>query len=475
MERLKVWPHLTLIAIGFALLGGTVVAVWLRNEQNTSAKTLPQAARVERVEGDVGLNDSLARGTSNEWIEVTQNMPVSVGDRIYTRNESRAAIALSGRNFVRLNPDSAIDVLSLSDTTTQIALRDGSALFDVGYLDSADRFEVATPCGAVNFNEPGLYEVALNDNGSASIAVLNGLAQVVGLAGSGQISKGEVLTLLGQAAADVALSRIDPTYAGSLVNDYYGYRYPDLYDGRYSDYQSYLDDPYYYDPYQRYSSYQYASDSIPGLYDLDYYGDWQHLDGYGQAWCPNVDAGWAPYQSGYWVNDYPYGLTWVSNEPWGYAPYHYGRWAYSGNQWFWVPERVGTSAFYSPALVAFLPLNQNLGIGWVPLAPGDPYAPRYYDEYWQPYYLTRTEVIQTQVINLGVPDAVTIVPWQDFDRDIDPRTIRRGDRRLFADARPVLDPLLAGPLRNAALRSGRGREKLDLPSGIAKRLENTTV
>src|SRR3712207_9003881 len=37
------------------------------------------------------------------------------------------------------------------------------------------------------------------------VSVLSGLAQVVGLAGSGQISKGEMLTLLGQTAAQVAL------------------------------------------------------------------------------------------------------------------------------------------------------------------------------------------------------------------------------------------------------------------------------
>src|SRR3712207_9568746 len=80
------------------------------------------------------------------------------------------------------------------------------------------------------------------------VSVLSGLAQVVGLAGSGEISKGEMLTLLGQTAAQVALSRLSPDYAGGLLDDYYGYRYPDYYDGRYSDYNAHLNDPYYYDP-----------------------------------------------------------------------------------------------------------------------------------------------------------------------------------------------------------------------------------
>ena len=189
-------------------------------------------------------------------------------------------------------------MLSLADRRTQLALRDGSAIFDLGYLSPGELFEVATPYGAVDLNQPGLYNVGI-DNGSAVVSVLSGLAQVVGLNGSGQISKGEVLTLLGQTAANVVLSRINGNDAGYLLNDYYGYQYPQYYDGRYQDYNAYLNDPYYYDPYRRDVSYQYVSSYIPGINDLDYYGDWQNVSGYGYAWRPRVDTGWAPYQEGY--------------------------------------------------------------------------------------------------------------------------------------------------------------------------------
>ena len=99
-------------------------------------------------------------------------------------------------------------MLTLNERRTQLALRDGSAMFDVGYLGEGDLFEVATPYGAVDFEQPGLYNVGI-DNGQVLVSVLSGLAQVVGLGGSGQISKGEMLTLIGQTAADVVLSQID--------------------------------------------------------------------------------------------------------------------------------------------------------------------------------------------------------------------------------------------------------------------------
>ena len=474
MNNLKVWPHLAIVALVCAVAAGVGVGLWMRHEQTASAEAIPNAARIQRVEGEVALNNSEAVNAQNDqWIAATENQPFSVGDRIYTRDKSRASLAFTGRNFARLNPNTSLDVLALNDQRTQLALRDGSAVFDVGYLNSGDLFEVATPYGAVDFQQPGLYNVGI-DNGQVLVSVLSGLAQVVGLGGSGQISKGELLTLVGSTAADAVLSQVNGRDAGYLVDDYYGYQYPRYYDGRYRDYNTYLNDPYYFDPYRRTVSYQYANSYIPGLSDLDYYGDWQNVNGYGNCWAPRVDAGWSPYQTGYWYNDYPYGPTWVSSEPWGYAPYHYGRWAFVGDRWYWVPESVNTTPAYSPALVAFVPFGGN-DIGWVPLAPGDVYVPHYYNTNWQPQYLTRDKLYQ-RVVNLNVPNAVTVVSVDDFNRgDFDWRRVRRADRNMLASANPVLDPLLVTPLRNAAVRSAWGRGKIDVPPGIARKLNDTAV
>ena len=474
MKNVKVWPHLVIVAVVCAVLAGVGVAWWMKHEQTASAEALPYAARIQRVEGEVALNNSdPANAQSDQWTTATTNQPFSVGDRIYTRDNSRASLAFTGRNFARLDPNTSLDVLALSDDRTQLALRDGSAIFDVGYLDSGDLFEVATPYGAVDFQQPGLYNVGI-DNGQVLVSVLSGLAQVVGLGGSGEINKGEVLTLLGATAADVVLSQIDGRNAGYMVDDYYAYQYPNYYDGRYRDYNTYLSDPYYFDPYRRNVSYQYVNSYIPGLYELDYYGDWRNLDGYGNVWSPRVDTGWSPYQTGYWYTDYPYGPTWVSTEPWGYAPYHYGRWAFVGDRWYWVPDTMNTTPVYSPALVAFVPFSQN-EIGWVPLGPGDVYVPHYYTNDWQPQYLTRGDLYQ-RVVNLNVPGAVMVVSVDDFTRGgFDWRRARKADRDMLAQVNPVLDPLLVTPLRNAVVNSAWGRGKTDIPPGIARKLNDTPV
>lgn len=474
MSRFKLWPHGTIVVAAFALIAGLGVWFYAKHEPAVEAETLPYAARIQRVEGEVAFCDDQNNDANSHWTAATVNQPFSEGDRIYTRDKSRTSLAFSGRNFARLDPNTSLDIVSLGDRRTQLALRDGSAMFDVGYLQPNELFEVATPNGAINFAEPGLYNVGFDQNGGVLVSVLSGLARVVGQSGSGEINKGEMLTLLGQTAAEVALSKLNRQDAGYQVDDYYRYQYPNSYDGRYRNYDAYLNDPSYYDPYQRQVSYKYASSNIPGLNDLDDYGDWQNVDSYGYAWRPRVDAGWAPYQQGQWTSRNTFGPTWVSSEPWGYAPYHYGRWANVNNQWYWVPEAVNTTPSYAPALVAFVSLDNNQ-MGWVPLGPGDSYAPRYYDENWQPRYLSQTSLAPARLINLGIPGAVTVVPVDAWGRPVDRRTLQRIDQQRLASVRSTLDPLTLTPLRNAVIHSAWGRGKIDLPPGIAKKLYDTRV
>ena len=72
MNNLKVWPHLTIVAVVCAVLAGVGVAMWMKNDRTASAEALPNAARIQRVEGDVALNNSdAANAESEQWIAAT--------------------------------------------------------------------------------------------------------------------------------------------------------------------------------------------------------------------------------------------------------------------------------------------------------------------------------------------------------------------------------------------------------------------
>jgi Family of unknown function (DUF6600)/FecR protein len=461
-------PHVAIILVLVGIVGASGAILLLKHtETKAEALVRPRAARLEHLDGNVDVAQALNQASNDQlsWADATVNAPLVVGDRVWARGQSHAQIALTGRNYVRLNPDTALDVLSLADRRTQLALRNGSAVFDVGDLPDGELYEVATPCGAVDFTQPGLYQLGIGDDGNATVSVLNGLAQVVGLSGSGVINKGEVLTLAAQAATQALVARLAPDVAGNILDDYYGYRYPHRYDGRYHNYDAYLDNPNYYDPYSRSVSYEYIDEDVPGLYDLDEYGDWQDVDGYGHCWVPRVAADWSPYRQGYWEVDNVWGPTWVSSEPWGYAPYHYGRWAYVNQQrWAWVPEGCRSEPAYAPALVAFVPVQQN-DIGWVPLAPGEPYVPRYYNTSFEPQYLAPPQVVEQVVsvqrsyANLNYPTAVTVVPAQAFTRPINQSVIVATDPQWVRQARPVLDPYQVDAVRQVAFNEARAERK----------------
>jgi hypothetical protein len=475
MSRIKFWPHATVIILLCAVAAGAGVFLWKKYERTASAKEMPSAARIEKIDGQVGLNRSLdANATNKDWIEATPNTPISVGDRILTRDNSRTQIAFTGRNFATIDANTSLDVLQLSREQTQVALRNGSGLFDIGALPSGQAFEVATPCGALDPQQPGVYQIAIDNNGNAVATAYSGRAQIIGAGGNGVIEKGETLTLACQGDNKGVISRVDAGQAGSVLDSYYHYRYPRTYDGRYRDYNAYLEDPYYYDPYRRDVSYQYVDEYVPGVEDLDDYGNWQYISDYGYCWHPYADTAWAPYQSGYWQTDYPFGLTWISNEPWGYAPYHYGRWTYYSNQWFWVPAAVNTYPVYSPELVAFIPFG-NSSVAWVALGPGDPWSPLYYDQYWQPAYSAQPVYIDQRIVNLSVPGAVSVVPVQSFSQVIDPRIITRADPQTLANVRLVQDPLAVDSLRRVAFQTRDAQRKINLPASLAQRIENTPV
>jgi uncharacterized protein DUF6600 len=82
-----------------------------------------------------------------------------------------------------------------------------------------------------------------------------------------------------------------------------------------------------------------GSGNAYGLSDLNYYGNFINIGGYGQVWQPYlISSGWSPYSNGAWALYPGAGYSWVSPYPWGWLPYHSGTWIYYPNYgWGWQP------------------------------------------------------------------------------------------------------------------------------------------
>jgi hypothetical protein len=98
--------------------------------------------------------------------------------------------------------------------------------------------------------------------------------------------------------------------------------------------------------------------------ELNEYGEWVYVEGYGNVWRPLVSPDWKPFLYGHWTYA-DEGWTWISYEPFGWIVYHYGDWMYTpAYGWVWIPG-YGT---WSPARVQWFQYDDY--VCWAPLAPG---------------------------------------------------------------------------------------------------------
>jgi hypothetical protein len=373
------------------------------------------------VQGSV----SFQPGGTGDWVEATPNRTLTVGDNLWVDRDSRAELQI-GSTAIRLGPQTSLTFMDVRDDVTQLRLSVGSLYFRVRHFDRDDNFEVDTPNLAFNITRPGQFRLDVNENGDQTLAtVFHGEAEITGSGNSYRLMEGQQGTFAGtdQLSYDIAgIGRGDGFTDWSLSRD---------------------------ERYDRSRSRQYVSEEMTGYEDLDDYGQWRNVSGYGYVWSPTGVAGdWAPYRYGHWAYVSPWGWTWVEDEPWGFAPFHYGRWALISGGWCWVPGPVAVRPVYSPALVAFVggsgfsvgvSVGGGGGVGWFPLAPGEVYVPWYRTSprYVQNVNVTNTRVNVTQVTNVYNNVTVNKVTNVTYVNQKNVQAVTVVNRDTFVNARPV--------------------------------------
>ena len=411
------------------------------------------AARMNYTQGSVTFQP----GGEGDWVNAVPNRPLTSGDNLWTDQGSRAELHI-GSTAVRLAAETSLTLLDLNERTTQLRLSEGTVILRLRHLDDGDLVEVDTPNLAFNLQRTGEYRIDVDSNGDVTkVSVWSGRGEVTGGGYSYTVVAGQSARFSGsdQLNYDIAqMPRPDGLDNWAFQRDHRE---------------------------DRAESANYVSPEMTGYEDLDDYGHWQYVGGYGTVWVPaGVASDWAPYRNGHWAYIDPWGWTWVEDEPWGFAPFHYGRWAYAGNRWCWVPGPVAVRPVYAPALVAFVggggfAISGGPGVAWFPLAPGEVYMPYYRGSrgYVERLNVTNTVVNVTKVtnvynvynsnqrnvtnityVNQRVNNGVTVVSRDTF---INARPVARNlghvDTRQIAEA-PVERGVSVQPVRASVLGAG---------------------
>ena len=433
-------------------------------EQQKSEGPAPDVARISLIYGDV----TTQRGDTGDWSVTTVNAPVMQGDQVATGEKSRTEIQLDYADILRLAARSQVKVADLAHNRIQVQVAQGYTNYTMLKGGEAD-VEIDSPNVAVHPLKPGSYRVQVNSDSETDVIVRSGEAEITTPQGSTRVREGELITIRGTDSPEYKIS------AAPQKDDW------DRWNNDRDNVIREADGP------RRTNRY------YTGSADLDGYGQWNNVPGYGNVWQPYQQGNWAPYQTGRWVWQPFYGWTWVSNEPWGWAPYHYGRWFYYGSNWCWWPGPVyaGYRPLWSPAFVSFIGFGVHVGfgfgsIGWFPVGPHDAFYPWYGRGF---NHVNVVSITNINVVNRGggfvaplavrgrqpffsnanlvltnprVRASVTSVSSANFGRGVATGGFRRGvEENELRESRVMTGNLPVVPTRES-LRAGSGT----VPAGV---------
>lgn len=415
-----------------------------------------RVARLSSMEGTITFQPG-----DDDWVPAVQNRPLATGDSLWADENSRSELHI-GSTALHLGANTSITFLELSDQAVQIRLAQGSLIVRLRQLDDQDSYEIDTPNVAFTLTQPGNYRIDVDPDGTRTdVVVRSGQGEASGAGSSRTVAAGQ-----------------RATFTGSDQLRYDQGRLPEI-DG-FDTWATNRDQEN-----DQSESANYVSRDMTGYEDLDAYGSWSYVDGYGMTWQPNdLAVGWAPYRFGNWAWVGPWGWTWVEAEPWGFAPFHYGRWAYAGSRWVWVPGPTAARPVYAPHLVAWLgggpgsnfSFSFGPGVGWFPLAPGEVLVPGYRvsRNYVNNVNLANTHVERTRITtvyntailshgaggseltyaNRGINGSVTVVSLDTFvnSRPVAGNLVSVPAKELAAA--PVSHLASAEPMRSSMVNAG---------------------
>src|SRR5579885_3239023 len=269
--------------------------------------------RLSDVQGSVEIDKNTGVGFEKAFL----NLPITQGSQIKTGEDGRAEIEFEDGSSMRLTPKTSIQfsTLGAADSgahTSEVNLTEGMVY--VNWLaKNSDQFTLNFAREKVTLDHPAHIRVDASPE-IPNLAVLKGDVMVDGPDGQLKVDKKKTATF---DVADNDKSKIENKIAEAPLDDW---------DKEASAYH---------DQYAKNNSSPYGY----GTSDLNYYGSYTNVPGYGMMWQPYfTGVGWDPFMDGAW-GFYPgYGYMFASAYPWGWLPYRYGNWMFvPGFGWMWQP------------------------------------------------------------------------------------------------------------------------------------------
>jgi hypothetical protein len=300
------------------------------------ADSQARIVRLSDVQGSVQIDKNTGMGFESAFL----NLPITQGAQLKTLGNGRAEVEFEDGSTMRLTPNSTVQFSTLGSNDSGKHMSEINLVEGMAYVNWLGKDEItlnfsrekASLDHAAHFRLDTSTEVA-------NLAVYKGDVEIEGPAGKVMVEKKKTATF---DSADNDKSTLANNITAAPLDSW--------------DKESIA----YHDQYAKNNSsnspYGYGSS------DLNYYGSYSNVPGYGMMWQPYfTGVGWDPFMDGAW-SWYPgYGYMFASAYPWGWMPYRYGNWMFvPGFGWMWQPggwNSWQTVPRYTPTtLIHFHPL-----------------------------------------------------------------------------------------------------------------------
>jgi hypothetical protein len=312
---------------------GKIAAIWAVLAAaflvvSAAAESKARIVRLSEVQGTVQID----RGAGDGFDKAFINLPVIEGTKLKTGKDGHAEVEFEDGSALRIAPDSEVDFarLTLGDDGQKfntVQLVSGTVYASLHAKKSGGKgegtFQLNFASESLAVDEAAHFRVALDGASKATVAVFKGKVSTTSPSGEVEVAEKHSATI--DLAKDDSAKKETFVIAKNYETDP-----SDAWDHQQTEYHD------------RYASSGSSSTSSPygyGMSDLNYYGTFMSVAGYGNVWQPYfIGANWSPFQDGAWAYYPGGGYMWVSGYPWGWMPYNYGNWAFVPRYgWVWQP------------------------------------------------------------------------------------------------------------------------------------------
>jgi len=275
------------------------------------AESQARIVRLSDVQGSVQIDKNTGLGFESAFV----NLPITQGTHLRTGAGGRAEVEFEDGSSMRLTPNTTVEFSKLGRSDSGQLLSEINLAEGMAYVNWLGKDELALNFSRekVSLDRPAHFRVDTSTK-VADLAVFKGDVDVEGPNGNLSVEKKKTATF---DAADNDKS----TVARKIEEEPL-----DSWDKEAVEYH---------DQYAKNNSSPYGY----GVSDLNYYGAYSNVPGYGMMWQPYfTGVGWDPFMDGAW-GFYPgFGYMFASAYPWGWMPYRYGSWMFiPGYGWGWQP------------------------------------------------------------------------------------------------------------------------------------------